>query len=199
MRGPDRHPDPRARRPRHPGRAGAGDPHTTASRLAESLAAGTGLAPLDPDTLAGLRLQPGETAHADIPAHAERFTGPSGHPTPTSGGLLLLGPLSWVAAALLLNAVLTRRARRRAETTAAGWRDAGPVRLVLTNTRTLIGSGTGWQQLPHADILHTRPDPHHSRLILACGDGTPPLRLTGPHIPAYTAALTWLLHTGTTT
>jgi hypothetical protein len=97
-------------------------------------------------------------------------------------------------AAVLLNTALEHRARRRAAANQPPlWREVGPVRLVLTSTRTLTGTRTGWRQLPHADIAHLQPDPGGGAVVLLPGDGTPPLRLSGPWIGAYTSALTWLL------
>ncbi len=168
------------------------DPAPDGRGLAGHLAGGGQLEPLARHTLDGLRLRPGEVAYADIPAHAAYYTAAGGQPV-RSAGLLVLGPPRWMIAALLLNAALEHRARRAAADHAPGWREVGPVRLVLTSTRTLTGTATGWRQLPHADIAHVQPDPGGGAVVLLPGDGTPPLRLSGPWIGAYTSALTWLL------
>jgi len=156
----------------------------SARDLVEWIAGGGGL----PEVRGPVRLAPGETAYADLPADGWRFDiADVTYAEPRAvaiGGPLLFG---LVAAS---SAAARRRARRRAEAHAAPqWRPLGALRAVATDRRLLVWHWGEWSSVWYDAIVELRPDVEAARLDMSF-ENDPPYCLAGPWVPYLTVVVT---------
>ncbi|MDQ4489142.1 hypothetical protein RBS60_02890 [Sinomonas sp. ASV486] len=131
-----------------------------------------------------LRLQPwdvmlgeGEVLLMDVPLQYSRWYGTHGGFTQSS--MFAVGQPSFVAAALIGNAVGNTVRRNRAEAAAqAMWREQQTVRTLVTDRRVMCRTGGRWLSFPFGAVSASYPDPLGATLILEFHD-TAPLLLHG--------------------
>src|SRR5438094_675298 len=110
------------------------DTLAAAERLADALANG---AWLEPRTVPGVPLEPGEPAYADLHATGWRYFGLEG--VIYERRALLMGGPYIMAATTLVIAMGNRRRRREAERAVVPqWRPLGGLRIVVTADRFLV-------------------------------------------------------------
>lgn len=159
-----------------------------ARRLADALRNGGWLEPV---AIAGLPLEPGESAYADLHASGWRYFALDQlayeRRTLLVGGPFLMGLTG------IVSAIGNSRRRRDAERVAAPqWRPLGQLRIVVTSQRLLVWFDQVWWSVWYSAIADIRPDPANSCLDLYF-EADPPYRLVGPHVPALCVVLAYAI------
>ncbi len=131
--------------------------------------------------------QPGETTYADLPLEYSRFYGTNESYRQRS--LRVSGPPVFIVTALAANVVTNAAARQRAQMRAAPqWREHQVVRTVLSNTRLLVSTSSGWMSFWHRGLVEFLPEPDAFALTLAFSD-CEPVMLRGPGVPWLSVAM----------
>ncbi|GAB3480361.1 hypothetical protein [Nocardiopsis coralliicola] len=158
--------------------------------LRSALLGGAGLPELP---FVPVRLEPGETAHAELVLDYRRFYGTDVSYSQTSG--FYFGSPVFVAASLAGQGLGNMAAKNRAEAQArAQWREHQRVTAYLTDTRLLaLVDGHRWLSWWHAGAMQVHTLLEEWSVVQMFGD-TEPLRWEGPAAPWLAVALVDLVY-----
>jgi hypothetical protein len=162
---------------------------TSARQLYAHLAGGGRPAPLPPGPV---RLEPGETGHAEGILGYARYYGTSVSYRQNSS--LWFGSTGFVLAGMAAESMSNSAARNRAHAAAAPqWRDRANVRTLLTDRRFLCDYGGRWLSFWHKGVAEFHGDLSQWMFVLRYQVGEP-LMLHGPAAPWIAVCAAYLIY-----